>query len=50
MTHVLLSKGIISQGIGIACLNVMLFNCFWVVSWPSVFNNTRYFYLIWEES
>ena len=27
MTHVLLSKRIISQGIGIACLNMMLFHC-----------------------
>ena len=28
MTHGLLSKCIISQGIGIACLNVMFFHCF----------------------
>ena len=28
MTHGLLSKCIISQGIGIVCLNVMFYHCF----------------------
>ena len=42
MTHVLLSKRIISHGIGIACLNMMLFHCSCWFPDLVFLNNTTY--------